>query len=465
MRVDELETKSGFFWLVGNSDNKIPGTLTVFDGGKFQLEVVGDFEPNRNPFDIQNELGRIIGHVESDGYVTLERCFITQSQSTFGGISKSLIQGHMLLSGAAYEPDETVTFQSLSFSIECLEEWLGLTGINVTSDRQHLTSTIEYKPLDSLTFDLDNGLTLEICFGYTLPGQPAITEAKITHRAYFKLTANEPLLLDELLTVAHRINTFMCFVTDETVSMSKVSGMTPDITREYSKGDHHQVPIRILFQSVIYSNERPIKQWHRMNFQYSLIKDQFQSIINKWLHSYETIKPALNLYFSTKVGAQKYLDGKFLALAQCLETYHRRTNNDSQMPQEIYDDLISTLKEACPDEHLDWFNGRLSFGNELSLRRRLKDVASPFKAFFGNKSSRIDFINSIVDTRNYLTHYNADLKAKSATGTKLLNTCYKMELLFELQMLKQIGLTHAQIDNILDCSPRLKSKLDIAKAR
>ena len=68
-----------------------------------------------------------------------------------------------------------------------------------------------------------------------------------------------------------------------------------------------------------------------MLFNFGAIKTNAQQVFNNWLNSYEYLSPALSLYFSTKAGAQKYLDGKFLALAQGLETHHRRTSSETLM--------------------------------------------------------------------------------------------------------------------------------------
>lgn len=41
MRLLEEYKKSGYFWLPDKPKNKIPGTLTIVDGGHIELETVG----------------------------------------------------------------------------------------------------------------------------------------------------------------------------------------------------------------------------------------------------------------------------------------------------------------------------------------------------------------------------------------------------------------------------------------
>lgn len=94
---------------------------------------------------------------------------------------------------------------------------------------------------------------------------------------------------------------------------------------------------------------------------------------------YEVIGPALSLYFASKGGEHKYLDGKFLALAQALETYHRRTSQEALMDKAKFNGLVKVLIDSCPKEHQEWLKARLAFGNELNLARRLKKIFDPYR--------------------------------------------------------------------------------------
>ena len=189
MRIEDEYVKTGYFWLPGQEGEKIPGILTIKDGGDIELEVVGLFESNTKSLNSDDDLQRIIGHVEKDGLVTLDNCFYTQKNHSFGGISKSKICVHRVLSGVAYDENEPVTFNTFSFSVDCLDEWIGISGIKVDRDDENKTATINYKPQENIVYFLDNGMKLEICFAYTLPGSPNTTEAKITQNTYLKLSS------------------------------------------------------------------------------------------------------------------------------------------------------------------------------------------------------------------------------------------------------------------------------------
>lgn len=41
MRFKEPEKLSGFFWVVNKPDKRIPGVLSISDGGGIELEIIG----------------------------------------------------------------------------------------------------------------------------------------------------------------------------------------------------------------------------------------------------------------------------------------------------------------------------------------------------------------------------------------------------------------------------------------
>lgn len=458
MRIEEEYKKTGYFWLPGKEEKKIPGMLSIDDGGKIELEIVGHFSDDADLLSDNDDLSRIIGHVEKDGLVTLESCFYINKNISFGGISKSKIRVHKVLSGAAWDKDEAVTFNTLSFKVDCLDEWIGISGINVDSDWGSKTATISYSPPEKIVFSLDNGMKLEICFAYTFPGFPNITEAKITQRAYFRLDSEELRDLSEFTTIAFKITNLMCFAMDEVVSLKDVSATSSEIQYDVD-GKQHPVQISIYYQSIPFSEKKPKKNRHEMLFNFGAIKTDAQQVFNNWLNAYEYLYPALNLYFSTKTGSQKYLDGKFLALAQGLETYHRRTSSETLMEPKSFDAVVEEILNGCPKEHVDWLKGRLMHGNEINLGKRLKKIIEPFKEHLGASSERAKMLRKIVDTRNYLTHYSEDLKEGAAKGKDLLILCQKMEVIFNLHFLKVIGFTGEKINGVVtNCYP-LQRKL------
>jgi len=462
LRIKEEFKKSGYFWLPSAPERKIPGTLIITDGGNIELEVLGFFDEIIEGLNkAQNgkyELERIIGHIENHGLVTLEDCFYKNKNISWGGICKSTVSVKKALIGVAYSK-EIVSINTFKFSVEGIDEWVGLSGTKVENQLEKRTASITYSQPEDISLNLKNGMNLSITFSATAPRFPNTTEAKITQKIYFKLVSEQERPLNDFTSAAYKITTLLGFAIDKTVCLEQVSVTSDAIRLDFGNNNTIPVPISVYYASQPYTKLEPKIEWHRMLFRFELIREDAERIVNNWFDAYEEIDPALNLYFSTKTGAYKYLEGKFLALAQGLETYHRRTSNEKLMDEAVFKELTENLIKQCPEKNQKWLSDRLRHGNELSLSQRIKNIIEPFKKLIGTSKKREKLITTIVATRNYLTHYNEALESKAASGRDLLLLCLKMEAIFQLHLLQVLGFTQEEVQSVFDHSDELQQKL------
>ena len=400
MRIKEEFKRLGDFWLPSAPDRKIPGTLSISEGGIIELEVAGLFD--WRPQSIE----RIVGNIEKEGLVTLDDCYYkTGTRRVIGPPSKSFIHVGRAFIGVEYNEGEPTVFNTLTFSVEGIDEWVGISGFEFVSQFEEHTATISYQlPMD-ISFSLDNGMQLLITFGWTPPKLPIIKEAGISQKTHFKLVSKDARELSDFISVVHKITTFLCFSIDQTVALDSMKATSDDLRQDIGKDKTMAVPINIYYPSRPYSKGEPKIPPYDMLLRFGKIQNDAEERINKWIKAYEQIDPAFDLYFSAKRGEQQYLDEKFLTLIRGLEAYHKRK-----------------------------FDGR-----RIPLKQRIKGIIEPFKDIIGDENKRSNLIDKIVETRNDLTHSNLDLNLQTAKGKILWYLCLKMELLFQLHFLHLIG--------------------------
>ena len=439
MRIKEEFKRSGDFWLPSEPDRKVHGTLLISDGGTIELEVDGLFNDEIEALlrDRLEPIERIVGHIEKDGFVTLDDCYYkTQTISLGGGRSKSFIHVGRAFTGVGYDEGESPCFNTLTFSVEGIDEWVGISGISFEPHFEESTATISYQRPEDISINLDNGMQLLITFGWIPPGFPVIKEATISQKTYFQLVLEEEeeeRELKEFTSVAHKITNFLCFAIDKTVSLDSMEATSEDLRQDIGDGRTEPIPVNIYYSSWSYSTDEPKIYQHDMLFRFRQIQNDAERIINNWLEAYERINPTFDLYFSTQIG-QPYLTVKFLALVQGLEAYHHREKN------------------------LAAYRQRKKGDRELYLREKIEDVIEPFKGVIGNEDKRGELIDEIVNTRNYLTHYKPEKESKAAKDEDLWNLCVNMELLFQLHFLQLIGFSREQIDSLLADSIPLRRR-------
>ena len=420
MRIKEEFKRFGDFWLPSTPDKEVPGILSISDGGSIELEVFGLLNDDIGALlnnDLQS-IERIVGHIEKDGFVTLDDCYYKTHKLNSVGRPKSVIHVSRAVTGVAYGEGESLLFNTLTFSIEGIGEWVGISGIEIVSLSEERTATISYQPPEDISLGLSDGMQLLITFVPGLSNDLILNEAKITQKIYFKLVSQDVRELNEFFSVVRKITTFLCFAIDKTVSLDGMRATSNDLCQDIGDGRTKLIQIGIYYRSQPYSKDEPKIYRHDMLFGFKEIQNDAENIINKWIEAYEQIAPAFNLYFSAKMETQQYLEERFSTLVQGLEAYHRGTSNEKP-------------------------------NNDLSLRNRIKRIIEPFNDIIGARKKQEELINSIVDTRNYLTHYNPKLESKAAKGADLSTLCRKMELLFQLHFLQLIGFSREQIDSIV----------------
>ena len=131
---------------------------------------------------------------------------------------------------------------------------------------------------------------------------------------------------------------------------------------------------------------------------------------HKWFCLYEKINESLGILFAI-LYSDMYLSIRFLLAAQAVEALHRHllpsTYIDETRYEEIRRELVNSIPGEVPPNLKSKLKDVLKYGNELSLRRRLKEVSQRLAEKEAADIICLDsaFISDVVDTRNYLTHY------------------------------------------------------------
>lgn len=422
MRIKEEFKRTGNFWIPSVPEEIVHGILSISDGGNIELEVTtGQLKDRNGKFNINLE--RIVGYLHGSLPsipVTLDDCYY-KILPTIGGTSKSLIRIGRAFIRAQYDQDEIPSFNTLTFSVEGIKEWVDTSGIKVEYPCEKCPAIISYDPPEDITFNLHNGMQFLITWCPSLE-YLINKKAGIREKIYFKLISQKAHKLDEFTIVARKITEFLCFAINQRVSLDSMCATSDDLTQEMEPSKTGPVSIDIYHPSWPYAKEVPQINLYNMLFKFKEIENDAEEIINNWVKSYERYDSAFRLYFLAKMGTQTYLEEKFLALIQGLEAYHQRISDS------------------------------------MSLKNRLKKIIEPFKDVVGLDEDPRELIESIRDTRNYLTHHNPAKESKVAKGVNLWYLCLKMELLFELHILQLMGFSREKIDSIVDNSPELKRK-------
>jgi hypothetical protein len=458
----ETHEYAGLWWLPHNDARKFAGTLVV-TRGKAKLEVLGAFADDQAPFEMSlAHVPRILGMSTNGKAITLERCVPTSRNLNFPGLMRTTFRAQAVLVGAWFSEGEEVTFDEIAFRTSDLDTWAmvsgfshGFTGEEEAETGLFVPSDFEFKftPPPSIEIPLDDGFSASIRFAYHQTGlAPVTTTLTLTQAASFYLRFPGARSLNEAETLLGLVRNFLTLAIGRPLTLLAVTGYKDDLLNPASKRPE---PVEVLYETPN-NPDPPHRDLHptEMMFTLSEAKPSISEVLRAWFSRQEILRPVFNLYFGALYHPTLFLDQRFIAYAQAIETYDRRRRNATDLPQDEHERRVVDILAATPAEHAEWLKTKLKHSNSLVLGKRLRDVIAECppisKRIFGPSRKRTSALRQIVDTRNYHTHYDVSLEHAAAKGAELYLRTVQLRAMIEMSLLRELGFACEDIGTILD---------------
>ena len=255
----------------------------------------------------------------------------------------------------------------------------------------------------------------------------------------------------------HKLQYFFTFCVLKTVYPIKITGESAASTWEHPKNRNLTEDNRIFFEPI-----QIVSHWvdlpdlsqidqidpHEILFTLEEIQETSEFIMNKWWIKNEVFKSVFDIYFGTIFNSRMYLENTYLSLAQCIESYHRKSSRflDYQIDPDEYNERIQIVKNSLKgikqltNSQKKSLISTLKMGNTLSLENRIQQLLityptiSPF--IVGNEEN---FPYTIALNRNNLTHLDPKPQIKYATFEELYDLSLRMRLLLITVFLDELG--------------------------
>jgi hypothetical protein len=459
--LESFEYK-GIFWLPSNPEDLKPGILKFTPEEGANLELIG----GRFPQDVErfHELIKekiVLGVISKGTPVTLFNCLEIKFGSGFSSENpsywSSVMKATVVFMGAHFSSEEEIKFKSISTRYLFLDDWLNLKLLNVERENEEtITIKVPFSQQEILLYS-DNELKItasiipELRFTYFHPTRPKSVEA--VQPAYINLETKEPKNLECLLSYGRIVQHFLTLAAGKPVYPLIIRGKT-------ESGQE----VDIFYTLPRLPEEIPSST--RMLFTYQDISHRCQEIFANLLEKEKLLQPVFLLYFGTLYNPKLYLENKFLSLVSALESLHSRSEDfeDAYIPPEEYEvvskqliETIETLPTKLPSALKDRLKEIIRHGNGKSLRSRLKDILK----HYGNITQLfIDdfdaFIQKVIQTRNFYTHYGENLEQEAAEGSELFRLNLKLNLLLKICLLRELGFTIEEIKNMPSIQEEIK---------
>ncbi|WP_152416120.1 ApeA N-terminal domain 1-containing protein [Halococcus hamelinensis] len=443
----------GYWWLPENPDEKVGGIASFSPSDGVSLEL----------FSALNDDTRYMGSgtvyrpdfihgITTDGEkITLKNCIrgnYSMSSSQGIGATSSTYQAIALLSGAHFT--EQINFDRFRVQFPLLTKWSGVTGVSYSGSvleggevSAGDTFEITYEFPESITADLDD-VELKLIFNADF-NMSQVGGASIDEDVYFDIVPDSgQMSYDTSFNYSRMLQDFITLATGKEVQSSMMIGR---LERDERPGYDD---VEILFSTSgdlkLPDSLHPLKA----NFVLADITEDFSEVMNNWFEHYKELEPVYNLYFSIQYNSEMYLQNQFLSLTQAIETYHRREIGGQYLSDDEFEEFYDELCENIPDrfdesfqDHLE--RGTFRYANEYSLRKRLSQLVSEQENIFEELHMDIAAsVNEIVNTRNYLTHYDESISPRADTD-ELHPLILRLRAILEAVLLSNLGIPEDQI--------------------
>lgn len=435
--------KRGIFWLGEVQEPHLSGTLHFSPKDGIELRLIGQF-----PEPLQQFLPMVHGTVE-DAHCTLFAC--TQRRVKSSTLTLTEYQADRAIIGAHVASLKEAMFYKATSRFDCLDDWANYRAISVPPADIHQARgpsrfEISQQPTVSATV---NALGCTI----SMLGKPNGT---FSHRfidweyhAYLDIACSEPSSVHDLCSIVVELKHLISLLTWQRVRLA-----------HFSFALHSSVPAdpKISPWCEIFGAAEPQSEsYHASNWpltEFADLASYFPDIVNAWFASDKLLRDARGLLTGLINSEGQFLQFEFLALVQIVEALHRIKYPGYYTGLEEYEPIRLALESAIPStvstDHRQSLKSRIKYGNEISLRTRLKHLCLKLPDSLRNLITHdpASFISVVVDGRNYLTHRDEKSACRELMSEELQRTCQRLKLLLTIHFLHELGIPFTVIEKI-----------------
>lgn len=457
---EDFEHK-GHWWLPEHPDRRVSGTLTYKSGEDIALELLGSLREPDDRREEQDFNPRFILGINSEG----RPCTLFQTYEIGGGWSstgvrsQSLLVDYLLFEGH-FSAISEMQFSSAYVTYTYLEEWLGRlpfkSELLKDGDEHSWNWKATFMTPPSFQANVPSlHAKISEFHGHSSKGGDAFRELVWGHTASLVITPEAKQDFDWYHKTQFELRNFLSVLIGSPVFLKEVSYV---FKNEAAEDEHDK-------RKIIYLYYRQANQAQKKRFSYNdiivhlpKVEDRIAEILEAWFSKRERLGQVYELFLGAEYSPSLYPHLHFLSLMQALETYHRHVSVGKHLPDTEYEtvreSLVSAIPAGTPTPLRDSLKERLKYGNEYSLRKRLKEIFAGISD--GNKKliapNIATFISNVADTRNYLTHYTDHLREETLEGVDLFNAILRLKILLTVLLLKELGIEEGLITELVSAN-------------
>jgi len=465
--LNDTFSEEGLWWIEGNEENQVGGTLTFDPNNGAELKLLGmlrDFATSMNAsfkrgtFDSPT----IYGVTVKGKPVTLMRTINSQRQMNLPGIPNEKWIANLVVIGIHLKSDKMDKLFSKSFfQFTGIERWIGYNPFDYSFDDDKKVINLRVEKLKEVELATHDDFKL-VKVGSLYTENSPETNYSVSAPCDLAIIPSQPQSLDWHLSRASKIIELATICSGHPLAMTKLELKGPGERKIGDNLVHAQVQV---YARMMHSDVGPPPKNHIPVVSVAELIKFNDLALQKWFDDYENLSSAIALLATVVSESSLYSNVRFSLAMQAIEVFHRRTSDDTILPTKDFEILQKSLVEAIPSRTKsnmrEKMKGLYKYLNEPSLGQRLKAIISDLDSKFGTHPPAFDkaYIRKLVETRNYYTHFSEELEKTKLDGAGMHWATRRIILLLTMLFLERLGVNPADLLEHLERNNEFKRLL------
>lgn len=433
----------GVWWLPSNDSIKVPGLL------KYNTEDGGSLQLFGTLFDGKQQDVIINGESTSSDLITLNRCILSHFTST-NKYKYSDYFAPEIFFNVHFTSSDQIKFSEMYCHYSNTQEWAQLSGFKTEQDifENKLILTQDLPTKNEFTIEDDVIMSYFLQIDNPIFRKEVFEDINIRQRVFFSFKYDEEKHYDiiEEFYIRHLQN-FLALATSNPIYPLELTAKTIHNTVKEGEKEYNPL-VRIYLHQSNQENSRRKTQYFNMLFLLQDIADSLDKHLQKWFFNKEVLQPTIGLFLGSLNNSKLFIENRFLNLANSLESYHRRKINTKKYTESEKDLLIQNILSNIEKKYEQDISDKLRYIDEVSLRRRIKDIYDMAPDIFSKFYIRKDFAHQVTLVRNYYTHLDDKLKP-DVDKINVYRLMDHLEITLIVCLLLEIGFDVQRIDEML----------------
>jgi hypothetical protein len=446
--INDEFSLEGFWWLPSDPDALVAGVLLFNQKDGPVLTLTGTFEPKKEAFGSTLDDRPVIHGRTKDGKAV--SLFGALQTARKGGLGQSAVhevyEAHLLAMGLHFDNEDAAIFTRSYVGFEDIEAWLGHRFFDLRHETESGNWSLGIDRSVARPLGRIDGAALSVGSGFYTDASS--TSFTVTARCHIVIAPDAPQPVGWHFEAAAQIQGLASLCTGRHLPLRLLFLDGPEIRHAKDKSRATEVHI---YASMTHPESQKTRRHESPMVRATDFPEPADALLQKWFDSYGELSSALYLFLTALADRAMFINIRFALAIQALEVFHRRSAPGTIIPDEehavLQQALIAAIPAGTSAAMREKLKGTLSFSNEPSLRQRLRALIEEVEAHMGEAAAGYDkaFVQRLVDTRNFYTHYSPDLENKILEGAELHYAIRRIVLLLIVLLLLRIGIEPATV--------------------